>query len=251
LRQYADQLLALLDHLQISCVHLVGHSMGALVGLEFALSHPQHTRSVVAMNAVFCRTPEQRAAVRERAAAFERGLQADWDGTITRWFGDPIPDASAAAASTMRELLNAVDPTGYARTYRLFATADTAHRERLASLQVPALFVTGENDPNSTPAMSHAMATLAPRGRALVIAGERHMMSLTAAAHINRVLIDFLRGAGRDAEPDAGGAGAGSRAHVDHERSEDTVGIYMGASEQGTVQMNTPSTTPRKWGNPP
>jgi hypothetical protein len=52
--------------------------------------------------------------------------------------------------------------------------------------------LTGEHDPNSSPAMSQAMADIAPQGRARVLDGQRHMMSLTAPAEVNRSLLEFL-----------------------------------------------------------
>src|SRR5882762_865567 len=85
LGDYSDQLLALVDFLGISRCHCDGHSLGALVALEFALSHVTRVLSVTAMNAVFCRTAEQRLAVEERAAAFERQTPIDWSATLARW----------------------------------------------------------------------------------------------------------------------------------------------------------------------
>jgi pimeloyl-ACP methyl ester carboxylesterase len=166
LSDYADQLLAVLDALRLETAHVAGHSMGALVALDFALAHSARVLSLTALNAVYCRTPEQRAAVEQRAAALNDGWgTASPDGTIARWFGDPVPTEARRACETVRSLLEAVDPVGYARTYRLFATSDNAHRGLLGSLTVPALFMTGELDPNSTPAMSQAMAAAAVKGR--------------------------------------------------------------------------------------
>ncbi|CAN7366330.1 alpha/beta fold hydrolase [Bosea sp. LjRoot9] len=193
LSDYADALLALIDGLGLRNVHLVGHSMGALVSLEFALSHPSRLASVTAMNATFCRTSAQREAIAQRLAALEdASASTAWAATITRWFGDPVPASWSHAAATVHALLDAVDPVGYARTYRLFATSDAAHRDRLAGLSVPALFITGEGDPNSTPEMSLAMARLAPGSRAEIVPGERHMMSLTAPSEISRRLLAFF-----------------------------------------------------------
>ncbi|SFI79495.1 NADH-FMN oxidoreductase RutF, flavin reductase (DIM6/NTAB) family [Bosea sp. OK403] len=193
LSDYADALLALIDGLGLRNVHLVGHSMGALVSLEFALSHPSRLASVTAMNATFCRTSEQREAIAQRLAALEDAAAPPaWGATITRWFGDPVPASWSLAAATVHALLDAVDPVGYARTYRLFATSDAAHRDRLPGLSVPALFITGEGDPNSTPEMSLAMARLAPGSRAEIVPDERHMMSLTAPGEINRRLLAFF-----------------------------------------------------------
>jgi pimeloyl-ACP methyl ester carboxylesterase len=195
LDEYAGQLAALLDHLQIGAAHVVGHSMGSLIALEFALHYPQRVTSVAALNAVYDRTPTQRAAVMKRAASLDDGglEQPSIDATVARWFDDPVPGHLAQVAELVRSLLETVNPEGYARTYRLFASSDQAHVGRLPQLTVPALFMTGECDPNSSPAMSHSMAAAAPRGRAEIIANERHMMNVTAPAIVNQRLVQFIR----------------------------------------------------------
>ncbi|WP_421697821.1 alpha/beta fold hydrolase [Ancylobacter sp.] len=193
LSDYADQVVALLDGLGLYSAALVGHSMGALVALEVALAHPARVRAVAALNAVFCRTPEQRAVVTARAGSLEaEGRAASHEAAVARWFGAPVPAELEASAAQVSALLASGDPLGYARTYALFAASDAAHRDRLASLAMPALFMTAEGDPNSTPAMSRAMAALAPQGAAEVLAGARHMMTLTHPAEVNARLLAFL-----------------------------------------------------------
>jgi pimeloyl-ACP methyl ester carboxylesterase len=202
LDEYASQLKALLDTMRIERAHVVGHSMGALVALEFALRHAQRTLSVVALNAVYDRTPAQREAVMTRAATLgDVPLDTGVDATLSRWFGDPVPGHLTQAAQAVRGLLLSVDPVGYARTYRLFACSDDAHVGRLASLAVPALFLTGECDPNSSPAMSRAMAAATPFGRAEIIANERHMMNLTDPEGVNERLLAFLAEASAEDAP--------------------------------------------------
>ena len=202
LGHYADAVLALLDALGIGRAHIVGHSMGALVATEFALAHPDRAASLVALNAVFCRTPEQRAAIEARVAALDSPARPDWSGTVGRWFGEPVPASLQDAAARTLALLGEINPVGYARTYRLFARSDDAYRDRLPRLAVPALFATGEHDPNSTPAMSEAMARIAPGGRTMALSGERHMMALTDPDRVNHVLREFMGQAHR-ADPAA------------------------------------------------
>ena len=52
--------------------------------------------------------------------------------------------------------------------------------------------MTGELEPNSTPAMSRAMAKLVPNGRAQIVKGAAHMMPMTHAAEVNAALSTFL-----------------------------------------------------------
>lgn len=204
LSDFADQAIRLLDHLGLDRVAVVGHSMGALVAQEIALRAPVRVGALVCLNAVFRRPPELAQAVRERAAALGGpGDPAAIAATIARWFGNPIPPALAGAAATARAALESVDAKGYARTYRLFANADTAHTDRLADLAAPALFMTGSEDRNSTPAMSAAMARLAPAGQCLVLSGEKHMMTIASPQKVTQRIMAFLdqvAGAHPDAE---------------------------------------------------
>ncbi len=48
----ADDLLALLDHLGLTQVHLIGTAAGGFVALDFALSYPQRLRSLVFANSI-------------------------------------------------------------------------------------------------------------------------------------------------------------------------------------------------------
>ncbi|MCV3211357.1 alpha/beta fold hydrolase [Mesorhizobium sp. YC-39] len=193
LSDFAEQALRLLDHLGLASVSIVGHSMGALVALEIALRAPSRVRSIVCLNAVFRRPEALAQAVRERAAALgTHGDPSAIAATLARWFGDPLPESLAGAAATARAALEGVDPEGYARTYRLFAHADAEHAYALAGLAAPALFMTGSDDSNSTPAMSAAMARLAPHGQCLVLGGERHMMAMASPEKVTHHISAFV-----------------------------------------------------------
>jgi pimeloyl-ACP methyl ester carboxylesterase len=190
---FAEQLLQLLDHLQIAKANIVGHSMGALVAMEFALTYPERTQRLLALNAVFQRSQEQRAAVLERAKTLKlQGVGATVEATLARWFGEPVPEHLRSIAALASDILADVNPLGYARAYQLFATSDAVHSSRLAHLKMPALFMTGDLDPNSSPAMSLAMAQITPNAQAQIVAGARHMMNMTDAQQINQRLLDFI-----------------------------------------------------------
>jgi pimeloyl-ACP methyl ester carboxylesterase len=194
LADFAGQLEELRSSLNIERAHLVGHSMGALIAIEYALTFSKRVLSVAALNAVFMRSPEQRRAVEERAFGLD-GLKHDTasnEQAILRWFGDPVPDHLVAYAQLARHALQVVDPMGYRRTYRLFASSDGAHKDRLQDLRPPALFMTGEGDPNSTPEMSLTMSRITPRSSCEILQGERHMMPLTASHAVIERLIRFF-----------------------------------------------------------
>ena len=193
LADYAAQLTELLNHLDVGAANVAGHSMGALVALEFALRYPARTLRVAALNTVYKRSSEQRAAVMERAAQLEAGAaRATASAAIDRWFGVPVPPALQAEAAMVGDFLAQAQAVGYARTYQLFASSDTAHAGRLAQLGMPVLYATGECDANSSPDMARAMATETPGAALEVLPGARHMMNLTDAAPVNAMLLRWL-----------------------------------------------------------
>ncbi len=193
LSEYVEQLVSLINAINCERIHVVGHSMGALIALEFALTHPERVLSVTALNAVYCRTLEQSQSVQQRVADLESGeAHRGLESTMSRWFDNRFTNDFPEIVSQVRALLKSVDPVGYARSYKLFARLDRVHQGRLANLEMPCLFITGEYDPNSTPDMSRAMANEAGNGRLEIVEGARHMMCVTIPSEVNRRLIEFL-----------------------------------------------------------
>ena len=169
-------------------VCLAGHSMGAMIALDLAIRYPERVRGVAALNAIYRRSAEAAEAVRQRAASLDRASKADPAEPLSRWFGE----AESPEATACRDWLTGVSLTGYRQAYGVFAQEDGPSDHALGGLRCPALFLTGSEDPNSTPAMSKAMAAKAPKGRVLVIDGAAHMMPMTHPAQVNGALVDFF-----------------------------------------------------------
>lgn len=193
LSDYVKQLTDLMSELKISQAHIVGHSIGALIALTFACRNEKSCRSVAAITAVFDRPEEKSVAVKQRAADILAGGNARNDAeTLERWFSEPQSNPYAEAADFANQALAQVDSKGYARAYSVFANASGVAADDLAGLQVPCLFLTADGDPNSTPEMSQAMAEIAPHGKFQVIAGHRHMVTLTAPEQVCESLDTFF-----------------------------------------------------------
>lgn len=187
------QLGALLDELGVERAHLVGHSMGSLVAIDFTLHAPQRVYDVVALNAVYKRKPEQRAAVQDRARRLAEGrADATLEETLNRWFSSEQRVRQPESVAAVRRWLDAADPVGYARVYGCFAGADESFTGRLLNLAAPALFITGEYDPNSTPAMSSRMAEESQLGELAIVPGERHMMAFVNPESVNPLIDRFI-----------------------------------------------------------
>lgn len=190
---YADQLLELLDHLQLPQATVIGFSMGGLVARAFALHYPERLTSLVVLNSVFNRSPEQRAGVIARTAqAAEHGPDANAEAALSRWFSREYQAANPAQIAALRETLAGNDPQGYLTTYELFATQDMYRADDLKGLRAPTLVATGELDPGSTPEMARQLADRIPGATVAVLAEQRHMMPVESPRLVNQLLLGFL-----------------------------------------------------------
>ena len=188
LDDYVQQVRRLLDDLGISSANVIGHSMGGLIAMGLAIAKPQRVKRMAALNTVFDRDEKARAAVEARAAAIQVSAPADFDETLNRWFGS----STSALREQAGQWLRYADHQGYATAYQLFATGDRLFSGELTGILCPALFATGERDPNSTPAMAEALAAKTARGRSVIIPGARHLMNLTSPDETNAMLQSFL-----------------------------------------------------------
>lgn len=170
-------------------VRLAGHSVGALIAMDIAVCYPGLVCCVAALNAIHRRTADAAKAVQERAAAMSPDQSNDPTPTLQRWFGNDLTGEPAQACASW---LKNVNPAAYKATYQAFAEADSPSAGALVALSCPALFLTGETEPNSTPAMSEAMAALVPDSRVRIVEGAAHMAIMTHAAEVNAALLDLF-----------------------------------------------------------
>ena len=187
LPEYVAWAARVIEALGLGAVNVAGHSMGSLISAGLAIERPDLVKRVALLNAVHRRSPEARAAVLGRAAEIAAG-GGSIEAPLARWF-------TAAEAATREQVagwLRAVNSKGYATAYRAFAEGDGVYADRLNEIRCPALFLTGDGDPNSTPAMTHTMAGMVQHGRAVVIEGHRHMVNLTAPRAVSAGLHDWL-----------------------------------------------------------
>lgn len=170
----------------LTSANVAGHSMGALVALGLAVTHPAKVRRVALLNGVHRRSAAARAAVVARADAIAGGA-FDLDTPLNRWF----QPGEEAVRADVAGWLSGVDRAGYAAAYRAFSLGDDTYADDLHRIHCPALMLTGADDPNSTAEMAKAMAS-ACAGEAVVIEHHRHMVNLTAPAAVNAALSHWL-----------------------------------------------------------
>ena len=202
LDDYVEQLNNLLKHLNLSLISLVGHSMGALISVAFALKYPDKVKALVPINIAFNRSEEAQKGVLNRAnQILQTNKILNIEQTLERWFKNKTSADDLKKIDKIRNWLANTSPQGYGRTYRLFALSDKVFINKLSRLKPPVLYLTGDEDPNSTPAMSQQMAEETPNGSSNSLTSEAHMMSYIAANKVNPIIEQFFMEATKE-KPD-------------------------------------------------
>lgn len=176
--------------------HVVGFSLGALVAQHLARYRPDLVASLTCVSSVCRRTPAEREAVLARLRTAEEDFGASVEASLRRWF--PEPDADPDLVRRTRSVLLSNDVPSYLDCYRVFATGDADIGPELGRIDVPALAVTGDLDPGSTPEMTARLAAAVPGCRAAVVPGARHLWPVQRPAVLAQHLTPLLRGAPRD-----------------------------------------------------
>ncbi|GAA3777531.1 alpha/beta fold hydrolase [Streptomyces phyllanthi] len=176
--------------------HLVGFSLGALVAQYVALHHPKLVATLTSAGSVCARTVEERTSVLGRLRTAEADFSAGAAASLERWYAGTDVDADRVARTEATLLANDVE--SFLACYRVFATADAELAPDLAAIAVRALAVTGENDPGSTPEMTHRLAAALPDCRAVVVPGARHMLPVERPEAFADAITTFIGACAHD-----------------------------------------------------
>jgi (E)-2-((N-methylformamido)methylene)succinate hydrolase len=174
-------------------VIFVGHSMGAMLALDFARRNPDKCLGVACLNAVHRRSHKAALSVKQRAVDLRQNASAGVAAApIARWFGGNPRGLDLEIAMVCSGWLEQADRQAYATAYGVFANDERLSEATLPQIERPHLFLTGAEDVNSTPEMSRVMADLVPQAEVRIISGARHLALLTHADQVNSALEAFL-----------------------------------------------------------
>ena len=173
-------------------VHLVGFSLGALVAQHIARFSPERVATLTSVNSVCQRTPAEAAAVEARLATAGDNFAAGVDASIERWFPAATTQVAPEIIKHTRTTLLANDIESYLYAYTVFVRGDRVIGPELGGITAPALAITGEYDPGSTPDMSHRLARAMPNCRPVIVPNTRHMMPVEDPPALASAITAFI-----------------------------------------------------------
>jgi 3-oxoadipate enol-lactonase len=187
----AADAVAVMDAFGVGTCTVMGLSLGGMTALQLALSHRPRIERLVCCDA-FAETPAQAQAMWDEriAAVGAGGMDAILAGTLERWLSPGFRAAQPAATEQVAAMIRATPVAGYQACATAIRTlALLPHLSRIAC---PTLFVVGEQDAGSTPAVMQDMAEKVPGARLAVVPGSGHLPNIDNAAGFQAAVAGFL-----------------------------------------------------------
>jgi pimeloyl-ACP methyl ester carboxylesterase len=187
----ADWLSALIEALRVPAVHLVGHSMGALIGLEAAARH----RKRVARLALLGAAPKMpvhpallEAAARSEPLAPE--LICDWGFGPAGHFGGHKAPGSWMLGHALRLLARSAGPRLHADLAACNDYRDGS--EAAAEVSCPTLVLAGAADRMTPPRHAASLAETIEGAQLVILPACGHMMMVEQPDAALDALVAFL-----------------------------------------------------------
>ncbi len=185
---FANDLIALLDHLHIAQAHVVGLSLGGGIAFQLATQAPERVRSLTIVNSgpeLVPRSTRQKLGIWQRYAIVHLlGLKRMAKVLSRRLFPEDV-----ALQKSFIERFSENDTYAYLSAMRAFVGWSVA--SQLPAISCPVLVIAADQDYTPVSA-KHAYVAQMPNARLVVIDDARHAVPVEKPDTFNRCLLEFL-----------------------------------------------------------
>ena len=199
-RLFAEDLIALLDHLGVEETIIVGHSMGGRVAQIIALDYPHRVKKLVLASTGAQYPLTKGLPFRIMKEMIEWGYEKyEREHTVlVGWTEEFVRQHPEKIEQYLKIRMQNLCPVEfYLRHLLARQSHDTS--QRLKEIRQPTLIIVGEDDRNMTSEINHRMSTeiLAngiPNNKCAVLRNERHSYFFTNPAEAHKIIRDFIEG---------------------------------------------------------
>lgn len=190
----ADDVIALVEHLDTGPVHLLGFSMGGMVAQRVALKRPDLLRSLVLMNTSAERekaSSRPRFALLNLAARF-LGLEKVTSRILPLMFSDRFIEGELYRQDRERwiAMVHANDRIGVTRAVR-GVVSRASILDRIRQIKLPTLVITADQDRATPPRLAWHIHEHIKGSRLVTVEDSGHMTTAEQPEAVDGALLDF------------------------------------------------------------
>ncbi|HEY94678.1 MAG TPA: alpha/beta hydrolase [Dehalococcoidia bacterium] len=192
----AEDLAGLLDNIGIKKAHFLGHSMGARIAEEMALSFPEKVRSIILAGPITYSSEiswQPKPVTKEEIKLWEEQPLEEWAWKLLsdRVNDDFISKNRQLAENMVKVIMEGCGPP-HAREGHTNASRLYDNYERLPEIKAPTLILAGREDMTVPLENILILKERIPGAELAVLDSVRHFMMWEAFDESNRIILDFL-----------------------------------------------------------
>ena len=177
--------------LNLGKIHIVGHSLGGMIGPRYAKSYPGNVISVSLLSTAAFRTEDDKSKVIAIVESMrQKGIEPILNTLTHRWFTDQfIEDNYDAVEFRLKQVLE-TDPEVFLEVFRIYA--ETEMSPWLNQIKQPCLVLTGENDGGCNPRLNKLIAKSLSQSELCILDDYKHSILIEAPDEVGERVRDFL-----------------------------------------------------------
>ena len=182
---------ALRERIGADKLHIIGHSLGGMIGPAYARAYPERVLSLGLLSTAAGRTPQDSAKVQAVISAMEeRGIGEVLETLIGRWFTDDfVANRPEAIQARLRQVTDTPAEV-FMNVFRIYAQTEMA--PWLGEITAPSLVLTGELDGGCNPRLNRFIADTLANAELVILDGLKHAILLEAPERVANHVRDFL-----------------------------------------------------------
>ena len=186
-----DDLEALRAKLGHEQLHVIGHSLGGMIGPAYARAHPDRTLSVGLLSTAAGRTADDSAKVKSLVAKMRADGIADTLPTlVSRSYTDEFAAARPDLVEDRIAQVVGTPPDVFLSVFDIYAETEMA--PWLSQVDAPCLVLTGENDPGCNPRLNEFIHSQLPTSELTILPDVRHSVLVEVPHLVTPIVLDFL-----------------------------------------------------------
>lgn len=191
LEDMVNDLEALREKLGHEQIHVIGHSLGGMIGPAYAKAYPDRTLSVGLLSTAAGRTEDDSAKLRNVINLMEeKGVMPVIKTLVERWYTDEFIDARPDLIEMRMKQVEDTPEAVFLSVFWMYGTTEMA--PWLHEIKCPCLVLTGELDGGCNPRLNRFINSQLSDSELVILDGLKHSILIEASQRVVPPLKAFL-----------------------------------------------------------
>jgi len=192
LEELVKDLEKLRSHLNINKTHIVGHSLGGMIGPSYARKYQDKVLSLTLLStAAFRNFDDQKKILDIINKIKSEGLDVVLPSLINRWFTNEFINNNKAIVYKRLKQVQSTPLKTFLNVFQIYALTEMS--SWLKEIKVPCLVMTGENDLGCNPIINKKISDTLPNSVFEILKNLKHGITLEAPNLVGQKIKKFIK----------------------------------------------------------